>query len=839
MAVFKWLLGALIGLLLLLALAVLILPRVVDPNDFRGEISQLVESQTGRKLSLNGDLNISVFPWLGINTQGLALSQPEQIGGDMLTVESAQLRLKLAPLLSKRLEIDTIVLESPSVNLVTLADGTSSFTGLVSEDDAELTDSEPQSDAASAVALVVQGVQITDAKLVWDDRQAGQKIEVKDLNLETGDLLSGEYVPLALSGSLIDSANPTPLKFSVNGDARLDIDTLVVDVQKLGANVAQAEQTVQLNLDSLRFQQEQSLSLKGLGFAAQVQIPSETEPQALKLEGSLNTLDMPGGPSGQKLNLGALDIKADVAQREIQISAPSTTVNLDAQVAEVAELALKSQDLDLRITNLKASQFIDAPALKASIDLRPFDLSKLLADLEIDYQAEDPQALKNVAFSGNLAATTNSASVDKVLFRLDDSTLQGNVAIRDFESLATQFDLQLDQLNLDSYLPATTEAEQAVEDEAIAADALALPMAALKAINANGSFKAGSLISGGVKLQDIDVQVESKAGQLKVTPNAKLYDGSLGGLIAFNDGGDQSSLSINQEIDLVSLGQLLTDADITSQLSGIGSLVVDVDVLEKNGVQSNQGTIKLLAKNGALKGIDIKKMLDTAVQTYQQFTGSDAEQTDQAEEQQADSQASDETKFAELLGTFKLDNYKITNDDFSLKAPLFRVTGKGEFDVAAQTMDYLVNLVVVNTTDGQGGKGLDDLAGISIPVRLSGDLTAPSYSLDMRSLYQSYVKREIDRKKGELLQEELGIEGGESLSTKDIIKGALLKKWTDREDPDQPESEPVPYDQTGSDQVGSDQAGSDQTQDDPEPREPTKKEQRDELKRKLLDSIFN
>jgi len=128
---------------------------VFDPNDYRGEITSLVKDKTGRDLALEGDLEVSVFPWLGIRARGVSMSQPEEIGGDMLSVQNAQLRVKLMPLLSKRVEVDTIVLEEPTVRLVTLKDGTDSFSGLTSDSEEEVTSEDA---GGAAVVLVVQGV---------------------------------------------------------------------------------------------------------------------------------------------------------------------------------------------------------------------------------------------------------------------------------------------------------------------------------------------------------------------------------------------------------------------------------------------------------------------------------------------------------------------------------------------------------------------------------------------------------------------------------------------------------------------------------------------------------
>lgn len=864
MTVIKWFAGAFVGLLFLLALAILLVPMFVDPNDFRGEISSVVKQQTGRDLRLDGELKISVFPWLGIRTQGLSLSQPEQIGGDMVTVEKAQLRLKLLPLISKQLEIDTVVLEKPTLNLITLVDGTSSFTGLVAEEVAsdpgastptpvyptntEASQNTSDSGAASAVALVVQGVEITDANVLWDDRQTGQNYQVADFSLTTGNLLGSSPAAVEMSGSVIDASNPEPIKLSLSGEARIDKDTFDVDVEGLSATIKQAQQQLRLGFDSLRFAQNERLEINAFEFAADALLPapegSDNAPQAVTASGEVADLAMQftGGNPGQ-VDVSGLQINSELGERGFNIASSKVSANIDKQTVELGQLSVASEDLEMALSDLAVRQFIDAPAATGSINIKPFNAAALLRDLGIDYEPTDNGALQSVALSAKFSGGTAAVSVQNLVFKLDGSTLEGSLAAKDFDNLTTEFDLSLDSLNLDGYLPVADVADEQAETAIEGTEALAIPLAAFKAINANGSFRAGQLISGGLKLENIDVDVVSENGRLTVTPKADLYEGSIGGNLAFQESGDQASLKLKNKIDLVSLGQMLTDADITEQLSGIGSVDIDLTVTEQGGVQTNQGVIKLSAKNGAIQGVDIKKMLDTAYSTFKQYSAS-SDEGGAAEGEVQEASSSDETRFAELAGTFHLQNYKIKNDDFSLKAPLFRVLGEGEIDIASQTLDYLVKVAVVGTTDGQGGKAIDELSGITIPIRLRGDLSAPGYSLDLKALYRSFAKRELDKKKGQFLQDELGIEGGEKLSTKELLKGALLKGLS--KDEEEAPSEPVPYEQT-NDQSNNESAQSsqpasvsdDQATATEEPkRELTKKERREERKRKLIEGLF-
>ena len=56
------LLGIVILGVVLLAIAV---PLLIDPNDYKDELVQAVKEHTGRELKVEGDISLSVFPWLG------------------------------------------------------------------------------------------------------------------------------------------------------------------------------------------------------------------------------------------------------------------------------------------------------------------------------------------------------------------------------------------------------------------------------------------------------------------------------------------------------------------------------------------------------------------------------------------------------------------------------------------------------------------------------------------------------------------------------------------------------------------------------------------------------
>lgn len=791
---FKWLLGFFVTLTVLVLAAVVIIPMVFDPNDYRENIVTLVKDKTGRDLKLDGELTMSVFPWLGIRTEGLALSQPEEIGGDMLSVDTAQLRIKLAPLLSKQVHIDTVILEQPQFRLVTLKNGMDSFSGLTGDDEA---DEDVAGDTAgAAVALAIQGVEITDALVVLDNRQEGSLLELSKLNVTTGNLIGDSLADIKLTGQMKDSASPDITQFDVTAKALINTDTYDVQASDLLAQVQQGEFDIDVTLDSMTFKQSSQIDVSGLN----------------------------------------VEVKGAHA---VQASMPNLVANLDAQTATIETLSAKYQNIEAVVSALKVSQFIDQPSATGRFSVPAFDARQLVKDLELDFEPSDPQVLKAVGLSADFAGSLDGAVIQNLVVSLDDTSLTGSASVVDFEKPKLKFDLNLTDLNLDSYLPEDTEEEEAVSG----GEALAVPMAAFKDIHANGTFKASKLTTGGVALTDIDVVVKSTPGNVSITPRAKLYEGKLDGAIVFNQSGEKSSLSVKNEIDLVQLSPLLNDAVESDMLRGIGTLVLDLVVTEVNGVQSNQGTIELRAKNGALSGIDVNDIvgkLNNAANLYSNFSSGEEPNSDDAKVQ---GDKSDSTEFSELLGTFHVKDFLMTNDDLKFKGPGFEITGAGQFDLEKENMDYRVNLVIQESISEAGDDGLQKLlgpklswlGGKQIPIHCSGSFEGPVCLPDVKALYSFYVGGKINDKKSEFLQDKLGIktEDGKKVRTKDIFKQLLLKETTEDDDAQEQESGEVPIGERDAEATPEDG----ETSTEPV-KEKTKKELRDERKRKLLESIF-
>jgi AsmA protein len=104
------------------------------------------------------------------------------------------------------------------------------------------------------------------------------------------------------------------------------------------------------------------------------------------------------------------------------------------------------------------------------------------------------------------------------------------------------------------------------------------------------------------------------------------------------------------------------------------------------------------------------------------------------------------------------------------------VGGEGEINIGEGTLNYLVKASIVGTAKGQGGRELEDLRGVTVPVRIAGPLAAPSYQLDFRAMATDSAKEKVKdalrKRLGGAAKDEASKEGTQSGDKlKDALKG--------------------------------------------------------------------
>lgn len=228
----KWLKYGLLAagaLVLLLVIGIVVFMSTFDPNAHKAQITEAVKKATGRDLVVSGQIKVSVFPWLGAEVGGVSLSNAPGFGDKpMLQVGSAQVRLKLLPLLTGSLELGRVTLENLSVNLARHKDGTTNWDDLAGKEQGA---KEPAPAAASkssgsggGLKLTVGGLNVKNANVVWDDAKENKRYALRDVNISTGEVGGGDPFDFDLSFGL-DSKDPELTTMnSLSGRATLDFD---------------------------------------------------------------------------------------------------------------------------------------------------------------------------------------------------------------------------------------------------------------------------------------------------------------------------------------------------------------------------------------------------------------------------------------------------------------------------------------------------------------------------------------------------------------------------------------------------------------------------------------
>ena len=426
-----------------------------------------------------------------------------------------------------------------------------------------------------------------------------------------------------------------------------------------------------------------------------------------------------------------LTAKIAGAQRRIDVKLSLAGVEGKAHTLKVAKLAL---DIDAKAGETALKAALESPLVAefdAAKNQRAVALDKLAGNLEFSHPRMPAKPLK-LPLDGHLKADLEKQSAELALrTQFDESKLALRLDVRKFAPLALGFDLDIDQLNVDRYLPPKKEAEATAKGDD------KLDFSALEKLDLDGNVKIGSLQVANVKASNVKLKIKAAGGRLEVAPHsAALYGGTLNGSLTLNAKGN--AVALKENLAGVNVNPLMKDLTDKDLVEGRGNVALDVTTHGDSVAAMKKalaGTASVALKDGALKGIDLAR-------TFRELKAKFSSRQDA--EQQA--KQTDKTDFSELTGSFRIANGVAHNDDLSAKSPFLRLAGNGDIDIGNGKLDYLAKASVVATAGGQGAKDLEHLKGLTVPVRASGPFDKLSYNIEFGGLASEAVKAKIGEK---------------------------------------------------------------------------------------------
>jgi AsmA protein len=294
------------------------------------------------------------------------------------------------------------------------------------------------------------------------------------------------------------------------------------------------------------------------------------------------------------------------------------------------------------------------------------------------------------------------------------------------------YNLNIDDINVDRYLPPAAESSDAPAEEG-SLDEVDLPLAALRSLNAAGDLTFGKAKFSGLTLTNAQFGLTAANGALRLRPRAQLYGGSYGGEINVQVQNDAARMTIAQQlddVDLVPLGQDLLGA---AAVTGIGDVKLD---LVANGTNLGDmrrgldGNVQFSVTNGSLEGIDLWYELRRA---KARLDG--AEIPDRGD-------AARRTTFSSLAATGAVEDAVLTNRDLTGVLDFMRVTGNGTVNLLNDAVAFDLDA----TLDGPGlqaDPAMAKLAGQTLPLKVTGTIAAPSVLPDFGKLVGARISSEV------------------------------------------------------------------------------------------------
>jgi len=322
-----------------------------DPNDFRQEISDGVKEATGRDLVIEGDLSLSIFPWLAIEVGRTELGNADGFSEQpFLSFDSARLSVRMLPLiLQQQTTVGKATLDGLIVNLEVATDGSTNWD--------DFADVESSSDAGQVetygepTEVDIASIRVSDANVSYTDAQTGSTYSMTNLSFGTGEIASDE--PIDIDAEFDFSVAPGEIggHLEIRSTITMAEDATQISVE--GLNVSGilrgiTEESTEFNFDSRAIQidtteqritlGEMDISVLGLSmsadiepfsYAGAIQPKAELRVAEFSLKELMRALDIDPPVTADPNALSSVSFNAKAALGENELSLDETTLELD------------------------------------------------------------------------------------------------------------------------------------------------------------------------------------------------------------------------------------------------------------------------------------------------------------------------------------------------------------------------------------------------------------------------------------------------------------------------------------------------------------------------------
>jgi AsmA protein len=408
-------------------------------------------------------------------------------------------------------------------------------------------------------------------------------------------------------------------------------------------------------------------------------------------------------------------------------SKSSEKVDVEATIDQLLmgkEQNIKAEKIDIHMNYSEGKEHHFRVILSSPFAMQAEQVFMTGADLKLRFESSALSVPIQTAIKGDLHIDT----VLKPILRfkgtgsLDHSPLRLDVYQEGLLRPKSKADIQLDRLDLNNYLPKSVGSPAA-----LFSDNQSLQLGWLDLFDLHAKLDIKELFVGRFRLGRFksDMQLKSHHMSLK-NMEADIYGGQLQGGIQLNIKDQIPHMFISQQLKYMNIEPGMRDLFNFGQIEGRANGYLRLQSFGPSFMawrDHMHGTLDLNINRGVLRGLNLAKILRS-----QNLT---------------DTQKQDRTDFSKLKASFFIEQGVAKNRNFELESNALKAHGRGNVDLRKNIVDYAMQITPLSS--------LEALKDVKVPIKITGKMESPKYSLD----FQEVAKKQAERE--EVLKEYLSL----------------------------------------------------------------------------------
>jgi AsmA protein len=333
-------------------------------------------------------------------------------------------------------------------------------------------------------------------------------------------------------------------------------------------------------------------------------------------------------------------------------------------------------------------------------------------------KTRDPKALSQLSATTDFAYDSKALGLTHLQLRLDDTQIQGNLKLLAGDTDVVQFDLAVDQIDLDRYRAPESGAVAPVSESSVPSAGPGKPWDAI------GTLTIQSAKVARLDLSNVRVTATAKDEVMHLSAiEAQVDGGHLSGDITFDSRNAPPTLSVDERLTGIDIARLLANTAGKGRLSGRATLNLkaiargaSVDAMLK----TLTGHLDANLADGALEGIDVGYELSVAQALIDKSSAPPQGSTGR-------------TPFQAFKLSSQITNGVAETHDLTIASQALKVAGHGSANLATKGIDFKL-LASVMTSPARN---------TDIPLKVTGTYANPTVRPDIEGLAKDQLKQKL------------------------------------------------------------------------------------------------